>query len=73
MSGAGDTMGRFRGSRPTTILASFIFLVSGLYSIAVYSAVINLALGVLLLTIGLVGLYNQFVGESVVATVKSKL
>ena len=73
MSGTRDTIQRFRSSRPVNILASVIILGVGLYNIVIESGAGNLAIGLLFVVIGLFGLYNQFVGESVVDTLKSSL
>ena len=68
-----DSLRQFRGSRPANILGSLLFIIFASYNLVIETSVVNHILGVLFLVIGLLGLYNQFLGESVIETVKNRL
>lgn len=73
MSKAWELFQQFRGSRAANILGALLFLMVGLYNIAIEPSVVSLILGILFLIIGMLGLYNQLLGEPVTETVKRRL
>ena len=72
MSRVWESFRQFRRSRLGSILGSVMFLLIGLYNLVIEMSVVNLILGVLFLLIGLLGLYNQFLGEPPTETVKNR-
>jgi hypothetical protein len=72
MVGIWDSFQQFRRSRLAGTLASVIFLLVGLHNTVIETGIGNLVLGLLFLVIGLLGLYNQFLGEPVTETVKKR-
>ena len=68
-----DSVRQFCGSRAANTLGSLLFLTFALYNLVIEASVVNHILGVLFLILGLSGLYNQFLGESVTETVKTRL
>ena len=73
MSEIRDSIRRFRRSRPVNVLTMIVVVGVGLYNIVVESGTGDLVIGLFFLIVGMLGLYNQFVGESAVETVKSNL
>lgn len=54
---------RVRGSRVANLIGAILFLVGGGYIAYIASGVVQLGFGILLLLIGLLGLYNQFINK----------
>ena len=72
MSEIRDSIRRFRRSRPVNVLTMIVVVGVGPYNV-VESGTGDLVIGLFFLIVGMLGLYNQFVGESAVETAKSNL
>ena len=65
-----DAFREFRGSRLANVLVSIFSLLWGLYVVLTRSGVVGLTLGGFFVVVGVLGLYNQLLGEPMTEAVK---
>lgn len=68
-----DAFREFRGTRLANVLVSIFSLLWGLYVVLTRSGVVGLTLGGFFVVVGVLGLYNQLLGEPMTEAVKRQL